>query len=449
MKVLHYALGFPPYARGGLTKYALDLMISQVENGFEVGMLWPGEIRNKKTCKVINRRSVAGIKSYELINPLPLPQIYGINNFNEFTAKRNIDRLKKFIESNRPDVVHFHTLMGVPAEFIELLNKEKIRTVYTTHDFFGLCPKTILFFNHKSCANNRGCIGCMECNAGALSINKMILLQTQIYRTLKESALIRQLRKKAKKSKLELAEQELTIRLDMNGDKQYVKLREFYLGMLKKITCLHFNSSYMRDIYANYMKLNEFVTLPISNREIAANMSYKNFENPILRLTYVGAMAEYKGIRLLLAALDELFQEDSQINGQVELHIYGESKINRKYVINHNPYKYQELPNVMAKTDLLCVPREVSFGFSVLEGMSYGVPVLVTEEVGAKDLIEKGITGFVCDCSVSEIKRTIQAIVHNRSLLKKINTNLVTIFKPILMESHCQEVTDKIYRSYI
>ena len=28
MRVLHYTLGFPPYRSGGLTKYALDLMLA-------------------------------------------------------------------------------------------------------------------------------------------------------------------------------------------------------------------------------------------------------------------------------------------------------------------------------------------------------------------------------------------------------------------------------------
>ena len=44
MKILHYALGFPPYRTGGLTKYCIDLMLTQVEQGHEVALLWPGQI---------------------------------------------------------------------------------------------------------------------------------------------------------------------------------------------------------------------------------------------------------------------------------------------------------------------------------------------------------------------------------------------------------------------
>ena len=33
MNVLHYALGFPPYRSGGLTKLCVDLMIQQSKEG--------------------------------------------------------------------------------------------------------------------------------------------------------------------------------------------------------------------------------------------------------------------------------------------------------------------------------------------------------------------------------------------------------------------------------
>ncbi len=39
MKILHYALGFPPYRSGGLTKYCIDLLLAQKEAGHDVAMI--------------------------------------------------------------------------------------------------------------------------------------------------------------------------------------------------------------------------------------------------------------------------------------------------------------------------------------------------------------------------------------------------------------------------
>ena len=44
MRILHYSLGFPPYRTGGLTKFCLDLMIEQKNEGDEVALLWPGQM---------------------------------------------------------------------------------------------------------------------------------------------------------------------------------------------------------------------------------------------------------------------------------------------------------------------------------------------------------------------------------------------------------------------
>ena len=52
MRILHYSLGFPPYRRGGLTKYCLDLMAAQEMQGNVVAMCWPGEIGIIKKKKV-------------------------------------------------------------------------------------------------------------------------------------------------------------------------------------------------------------------------------------------------------------------------------------------------------------------------------------------------------------------------------------------------------------
>ena len=77
MRILHYALGFPPYRTGGLTKYCIDLMLQQKNKGHEVAMMWPGAfsltghfVRLKKDKKTVEN---AEIDSYEVINPLPVP----------------------------------------------------------------------------------------------------------------------------------------------------------------------------------------------------------------------------------------------------------------------------------------------------------------------------------------------------------------------------------------
>ncbi len=81
MKILHYALGFPPYRSGGLTKYCIDLLLAQKAAGHDVAMMWPGAfsfsghfVRLKKSKRLIkNSQNKFVIDSFEVINPQPVP----------------------------------------------------------------------------------------------------------------------------------------------------------------------------------------------------------------------------------------------------------------------------------------------------------------------------------------------------------------------------------------
>lgn len=73
MKLLHYALGFPPYRSGGLTKLCVDLMAQQAEEGHTVAMLWPGQMRFVNQEVAIKKHenvklSGKDILSFEVIN---------------------------------------------------------------------------------------------------------------------------------------------------------------------------------------------------------------------------------------------------------------------------------------------------------------------------------------------------------------------------------------------
>ena len=46
MNILHYSLGFPPYRRGGMTKYCMDLIDEQKKAGHKVSLLWPGKYKD-------------------------------------------------------------------------------------------------------------------------------------------------------------------------------------------------------------------------------------------------------------------------------------------------------------------------------------------------------------------------------------------------------------------
>ena len=170
MVLLHYTLGFSPYRSGGLTRYAKDLMIAQIELGHKVYAFYPsGSNILKKKCSIRYEQCQDGIDVYEMINPLPVPLYYGIQNPEAMMNERNfnVQSFQLMLEKVMPDVLHIHTLMGLPKRYLEIAHEKGIRIIYTSHDYFGLCPKVNLINNEGRICKGHSEEACMICNCKA------------------------------------------------------------------------------------------------------------------------------------------------------------------------------------------------------------------------------------------------------------------------------------------
>lgn len=439
MNILHYTLGLPPYRTGGLTKYSVDLMREQVKDGDSVFLLWPGKIRLAvKETSIKKRASFEGIKSYELINPLPVSLINGINNTAVYTKPCDINVYKDFIVKIKPDIVHIHTLMGIHREFFDACRDLGVKTVFTSHDYFGLCPMVSLLYDSMPCDNDNGCEKCVRCNSYALSYKKLVVLQSPLYRYLKDSSLVKMLRRRFKNKASSNFLQPENIPANSSDADQYKRLREYYLYMLSSVDKIHFNSSNTKRIFSRFINTDNSEVISITHGDISNNKRYKS-RGKRLRLAYLGPQLSYKGYNMLIDALDEL---SVSYEGQFELNIYMAPEDKRAYFNIHQPYAYSQLENVLESCDVVLCPSlwYETFGFTVLEALSYGVPVVITENVGAKDIVEDGKTGIVIKAEKKELVSALTDILNNSSLLTQMNRYIVENTDIKTMDDHAGEI---------
>ena len=145
MRIVHYTLGIYPKRIGGLNRYATDLMMEQ-SNEHEVSVITPGSWKPWSTkVSIRGKGNNWKIKCYELRNALPLPLLYGIKKPQDFVNK-GIDRFafEIFLDAVKPEVIHMHTLMGMPEAALKFFKDHGVKIVYTSHDYFGICPKVNL-----------------------------------------------------------------------------------------------------------------------------------------------------------------------------------------------------------------------------------------------------------------------------------------------------------------
>ncbi len=435
MKILHYALGYPPFRTGGLTKYCVDLMLSQAEQGHEVAMLWPGRMSllNKK-IQIKKKINYEVLKSFELINPLPVALDEGIKDVDAFIRKGDQKYYRNFLKSIKPDVIHIHTLMGIHREFLLAAKELSIKTVFTTHDYYGLCPKVTLFRDGNTCDDDNECKYCVKCNRNALSIKKIIFLQSPLYRGFKDSFIVKKLRSHHRKTFF--SESEIVDQVQFDEDagfraREYRRLRQYYISMYKLIEIIHFNSTLSHKIYTRYFNPLNYKVCSISHRGISDNRKEKAFSGEKLRITFLAPTKPFKGFRILKEALDELWQENYK---DFILNIYGPTSEIRPYMKIQDGYQYSELEDIFDRTDLLVAPSVwyETFGFTVLEALSYGVPVLVSENVGAKDVLDKCGAGICIQLSKESLKKSVLSLM-NKDLLREINLKICkseNIFNP-------------------
>ena len=172
MRILHYTLGFSPYRSGGLMKYAEDLMHAQKRLGHLVVALYPGGTSFfHSRCFVHIDKAYEGIETYEMTNPLPVPLMYGIKDVESEIASENMEcnSFEQLLAEVKPDVFHIHTLMGLPLNFLRIAHDQGIRIVYTSHDYFGLCPKVNFINQDGEVCQGASAERCAGCNANAKS----------------------------------------------------------------------------------------------------------------------------------------------------------------------------------------------------------------------------------------------------------------------------------------
>lgn len=442
MRILHYALGFYPYRTGGMTAYVMDVMAEQKRQGHQVGMLWPGRMNYfGKRCPAIKKSCNKDYltDSYELINPLPVPLLEGINDISSYIKKCDKRIFLNFFSEIMPDVIHIHTFMGLYAEFLEAAKELKIPVLYTTHDYFPLCPKVNLIFQGENCQRGMEDEACSLCNQGALPVWKISLMQSPVYRKLKNSFLFQKMRKEyhIEKQKKQPERCSLSVRFPFH------LLKDYYKRMLQLLDCVLCNSTNAEEIYKKFGEIRKTKLLTISNSKVQDHRRIRKYsENQKLRLTYLGTATEAKGYFLLRDALDELV---SQGERGFCLNVFTAVAEKRDYLKVREPYEDEKgMEEVYDHTDVLIVPSlwKETFGFVVLEALSYGTPVIVTENVGAKNLIVPGRNGYCVKAEKAEIIQTVKALLHDRKILTEMNKNICRGTFEYSMEEHVRRLQE-------
>lgn len=142
-----------------------------------------------------------------------------------------------------------------------------------------------------------------------------------------------------------------------------------------------------------------------------------------------------------MAALDKLWSERHDF--RLDVH-FTPTKLS-PYIKTHERYTYDELEEIFENTDILITPSiwYETFGYTALEALSYGVPVIISGTVGAKDILAEGAGIIVDDINSEKLCDVIRKI--DAESLKYMNKVIMESQTIMTMTDMTQQIEKKCY----
>ena len=445
MVILHYTIGLPPTRHGGSVQVANDLMHEQTRQGHIVLALICGDTLIRETkARIKHQETKQGINVYVLSNPLTPTLIYGVSDPDAQHRSIRIDHrnFKSFIESNRIEVLHLHTLMGIHSDIIRIFKECGVKIIYTTHDFHGICPHyNLIDQNGHLCDGISNGERCARCNTHEPSDLFLRLANSKLYHTLKRytsTNSIKKVKPIASKVEKEIVENIPTTKKDA-----FKRLLDYYRDYFLLIDVFHFNSTQTKEKFEKVLGPLTGKVVPVTTSGVQDKRQKLNLSDKLI-FGFVGSLNDYKGFPILKEVVTELIA-DGHSNFQIKVYGSNLRGIDSECAVIEycDPYTRTELSKVFYNLDCMIVPSKwyETFSLVTIEAYAHGRPVIVSDHVGAKDIVRL-ISSDMIFSSKEELKKIIKRCIIDPNYLTTVNKKILSIPWTYNIEDNCKEILE-------
>jgi glycosyltransferase involved in cell wall biosynthesis len=148
-----------------------------------------------------------------------------------------------------------------------------------------------------------------------------------------------------------------------------------------------------------------------------------NSERELFNFVFVGVAGRRKGFDLLLDAAEQLLEQGLTFRillaGIIDRSLFAGRRRVCQAICDYGMIGHNQLVSVLRNAHCLILPsRFDSFGMVVPEAMACGLPVIVSDMVGAKQLVKDGQNGFVVPAgNVEALANRMRWFVENKKSL--------------------------------
>jgi glycosyltransferase involved in cell wall biosynthesis len=373
MKIVIIHNLYEPYSRGGaeqVVKTTIDFLLSQ---GYKVVFITstPGknEILEENNLKIYHVKQINIFIFLDLYKHSFVAKfVWHLLDIFNFGIARKIS---KILQTEKPDVVHTHNLMGLSLLIPFAIRKSKIKHIHTVHDVQLVEPSGIILVGQEKKWRYAGCLMKMH-----IWIMKKLVDSPEIV----------------------------------------ISPSKFLLNFYKE---RGFFSNSSLEILANPLTLN-----------VPKDFEKENHE--VVNFLYLGQVEEHKGIVMLLENFTKIKNANLHVVGDGSL-LEGlkEKFANLENVKFYGRQGREELPNIFAKIDVTIFPSICyeNYPSVIFESLSFGVPVLSANHSALLEFIEENKNGWLFDISKeNDLYEKIQWCIKNKTDIKSMSDDLLKNF---------------------
>lgn len=282
----------------------------------------------------------------------------GFRVLYSFEAKKRISAL---IEQEHPDIVHINLVhRHLTLSIVRAIKKYNIPIVFTVHDLNCVCP------NHEMLCNGSVCELCLhgkymnciknKCVKGSTAKSALAAIEAMNYKRMK-----------------------IYDDIDL-----YITPSAFYKKKLEESGIIHSEIIHMKNF-------------------LPTDTAYSSDNPDNGYLLYFGRISEEKGVLTLVKAVEKIKSNiplyilgTGPVEDEIKAYIH-EKKLGEK--IKMLGFKSgNELKKYVAEAKCIILPSEwyENGPYAIMEAMSQGKPVIVSEYGGLPEIVTDGKTGFIC-----------------------------------------------------
>jgi glycosyltransferase involved in cell wall biosynthesis/GT2 family glycosyltransferase len=393
LKILFVVHGFPPETFAGTEVLTLSLAKALARRGHEV-VVFHRVADPSLENYALRESSFDGLRCIQIANHLRFA------NIEETYANPHVEaRFGEVLDRERPDVVHFEHLIHLSATLPRVASERGIASVLTFNDFWTRCPRVQLIRpNRELCSGKPPILGCAACVANRPEWVPLARVVSRPLRNFLHKVALRYtaLVKKNPKWFRKLASDVANV----------VKRPRTLLDEVQHADFLIAPVPFMKSKLVEAGIPKERIVVSDYGMETDWLATYRR--SPVAgktRFGFIGSLVWHKGLETLARA----FARISDANA--ELHIYGDTEgmeefratrkqieqhVTRRGLTFHGRYDPKRLGAVLSGIDVLVVPSiwYENSPLAIHEAFQAGIPVLVSDLGGMRDLVVDGEGGL-------------------------------------------------------